>query len=231
VAAPSRAFGCVTWLYTGILALLGAATLFAFPLRYVGDGAGFGQVLSRIALFWLAMILPGIVLAAVLGYRTYRAPRSRSLRAGAAIGAVSGWLSFLFLAWASAAFGLAERDQALRDGIFAGLSGSLLALYAFPPLALLSTGLILYVLYSRSVGYERGRRLVLGGAVAALLAGVVLVATDPDPVGLLGLAVSTLSVAVGGLVAGFGYARAGGDEMLPPGAVPASKRQRRRRPR
>lgn len=226
-----RAFGCVTWMYMGILALLGAATLFALPLRYVGDGAGFGQVLSRISLFWLAMIFPGIPLAAVLGYRTYRAPRSQSLRVGTAIGAIFGWTSFLTLAWAAAAFGLADRDQVFRDGLFDGLAGNTAVLVALPVLSLASTVLVLYALYAKGMDFGRRRRLVLVGAALALLAGLVLLVADPDPLGMLGLVVSTLSVAIGGLVAGFGYARAGGDEMLPPGAVPAPKRQRRRRPR
>jgi hypothetical protein len=145
-------------MYMGILALLAAATLFALPLRYVGDGAGFGQVLSRISLFWLAMIFPGIPLAAVLGHRTYRAPRSQALRVGTAIGAVFGWLSFLTLAWAAAAFGLAERDQAFRDDIFAGLSGSPVVLVVFPVLALAATALVLYALYAKGPNFERRRR-------------------------------------------------------------------------
>ncbi len=41
-----RAFGCVTWVYMAILAFLAAATLFALPLRYAGDGTGFGRILS-----------------------------------------------------------------------------------------------------------------------------------------------------------------------------------------
>lgn len=215
-------------MYMGILALLAAATLFALPLRYVGNGAGFGPVLGRISLFWLAMIFPGIAFAAVLGHRTYRAPRSQSLRIGTGIGAVAGWISFLALAWAAAAFGLAERDQALRDGLFADLANSPLALYVFPPLALASTVLVIYALYARGLSFERRRRLALVGTVLAGLAGVVLLIPDPDPLGIAGLLVSTLACATGGLAAGFGYARAGGDEMLPPGAVPPPKRPRRR---
>jgi hypothetical protein len=44
------------------------------------------------------------------------------------------------------------------------------------------------------------------------------VVTDFDPLGVLGALISTLSGAIGGYVSGSGYARAGGDDMLPPGA-------------
>ena len=53
----------------------------------------------------------------------------------------------------------------------------------------------------------------------AALAGLGIVAADPDPLGIVGALISTAAGAVGGWVSGAGYARAGGNDMIPPGAT------------
>ena len=223
-----RAFGCVTWVYMSVLVFLAAATLFAVPLRYSGEGAGFGQILSLLSFFGLVLILPAMALAAALGARTYRVERRLATRAGAGVGAIVGWTSFFVLIWSGIALSLDRRDQLFRPVLFAGLEGSF-AYYLLPLLALLATGLVLYALFSRRADFERRGLLLLGGALAAL-AGLVVVATDPDPVGIFGALVSTAAGAAGGWVAGIGYARAGGNEMIPPGST-IRPREPRRKPR
>ena len=69
------------------------------------------------------------------------------------------------------------------------------------------------------------------GAVLAVLAGLGVVATDFDPLGVVGAMISTASGAIGGYVSGSGYARAGGDDMIPPGAEIRRREPRRREPR
>lgn len=220
-----RAFGCVTWLNMAILAFLAAATFLAWPLRYVGSGAGFGEVLSWLAFFGLVLILPGMVLGAILGVRSYRVERRRGMWTGAGIGAIVGWTSFFALAWASIAFEFEQRDEAFRRVFFSGMEGSI-GFYAFIPLVLPATGLILYALFARGRGIER-RRLVLAGAVLVALAGLAIVIADLDLLGIVGALIATLSAAFGGWIGGLGYARAGGEAMIPPGA--ASKETRRPR--
>ncbi len=227
-----RAFGCVTWVYMGILTFLAAATLFALPLRYVGDGAGFGQVLSLLSFFGLVLFLPAIVLGFVLGTRTYRVERGLGARAGAGIGAIAGWGCFFVLCWTVVAYGLGGRDQLFRPTLFAGLEGSP-AFYAFAPLMLGATTLVLYALFAKGA-FERRRRLVLLAAGLALVAGLLVVAADFDPLGVAGALVSTAAGAAGGWVSGIGYARAGGDDMIPPGSTirpRGPRRPRHRKPR
>ena len=211
----------------GILAFLAAATLLALPIRYVGDGAGFGQVLSRLSFYGLVLILPAMVLAFFLGARTYRVERGYGMNVGAGIGALIGWACFFVLSWAAVAYGLEGRDQLFRPVLFAGLEGSFV-IYVFPLLLLVSTALVLYALYATTVDYARRRSAVLLSGILALVAGALVLATDPDPFGLAGALVSTLSGAVGGWVSGFGYARAGGNEMIPPGSTIRPKQPRRR---
>ena len=213
-----RAFGCVTWTYMGILAFLAAATLFAFPLRYLGDGAGFGQVLSLLSFFGLVLILPAMILAFILGARTYRVEGVFGRRAGALVGAVIGWTCFFFLCWAAVAYGFGGRDQLFRPTLFGGLEDSLF-LYVFPLLVLAATALVVYALYFPRADYARRRQAVLLAAVLAGLAGLGVVAAGFDPLGVLGALVSTAAGAVGGWVSGAGYARAGGEDMIPPGAT------------
>ena len=228
-----RAFGCVTWVYMGMLVFLLVNFLLVLPSRYLGSGALFGYLPPRLAFLGTALILPGMALAAVLGARTFRTPRKRGTRVGAGVGALIGYSGFFALEWLATAFGFDQRDQAFRIVLFPDLGGTL-AFYAFVPLTLVATGLVIYALYARDASFELRRRLATMGAVLAALAGLAIVATDFDPLGILGAVVSAVSAAVGGYVSGAGYARAGGDDMIPPGAEiqpRGPRRERRRKPR
>src|SRR5215208_4575931 len=224
-----RAFGCVTWVYMGMLVFLAANFLLVLPFRYLGGGALYSYIPPTLAYFGILLILPGMILAALLGARTFRTPRTRGTRVGAGVGALIGYSGFFGLAWLAIAFGLNRRDQAFRTVVFPDLDGSL-AFYAFVPLTLLATGLVIFALYTRGVDLEWRRSLVLVGAALAVLVGLGVVATDPDPLGIAGALISTASGAIGGYVSGSGYARAGGDDMIPPGAE-IRRPEPRRKPR
>jgi hypothetical protein len=224
-----RAFGCVTWIYMGMLVFLAANFLLVLPSRYIGSGELYGFLPPRLAFLGTFLILPGMVFAALLGARTFRTPRRRGTRVGAGVGALIGYSGFFGLEWLAIAFGLERRDQAFRTVVFPDLGGSL-AFYAFIPLTLLATGLVVFALYSKGTDFERRRNLVLAGAALAVLAGLGVVVTDPDPLGVLGALISTLAGAIGGYVSGAGYARAGGDDMIPPGSQ-ILRREPRRKPR
>ena len=228
-----RAFGCVTWVYMGMLVFLLVNFLLVLPSRYLGSGALFGYLPPRLAFLGMALILPGMALAAALGARTFRTPGKRGTRVGAGIGALIGFSGFFALEWLATALGFAQRDQAFRVVLFPDLGGTL-AFYAFVPLTLIATGLVIYALYSRNATFDRRLRLAVVGAVLAALAGLGVVATDLDLLGVMGALVSTLAAAVGGYVSGAGYARAGGNDMIPPGADIQPRRprsERRRKPR
>ena len=224
-----RAFGCVTWVYVGMLVFLAANFLLVLPSRYLGGGELYGYLPPRLAFLGTFLILPGMVLAAMLGTRTFRTPRRRGTRVGAGVGALIGYSGFFGLEWFAIAFGLNRRDQAFRTVVFPDLGGSL-AFYAFAPLTLLATGLVVFALYSRTMDFERRRSLVYGGAALAVLAGLGVVVTDLDYLGVGGALISTASGAIGGYVSGSGYARAGGDDMIPPGSE-IRRREPRRKPR
>ena len=200
-----RAFGCVTWLYMAILTFLAAAFLLLLPFRYVGSGEIY-RLLGGLSFFGLVLILPGMALAAVLGARTYRSQRRRGTRVGMGVGAIVGWLTFFTLAWLTGLVG----PSATAVGPTS---------HAFPPLALGATGLVLYALFSRNADFDRRRNLVLAGAAVALLAGLAVLAADFEPLAVVGALVSAGAAALAGWVAGVGYSRAGGDDMIPPGAV------------
>jgi hypothetical protein len=201
----------------GMLVFLAANFLLVLPSRYLGGGELYGYIPPTLAYLGTLLILPGMVLAALLGARTFRTPRKRGTRVGASVGALIAYSGFFGLAWLAIALGLNRRDQAFRTIVFSDLGGSL-AFYAFVPLTLLATGLVIYALYSKAADFERRRNLVYAGAALAVLAGLGVVVTDFDPLGVLGSLISTLSGAIGGYVSGAGYARAGGDDMIPPGA-------------
>jgi hypothetical protein len=225
-----RAFGCVTWVYMGMLVFLAANFLLVLPSRYLGSGELYDYLPPALAFLGTFLILPGMVLAALLGTRTFRTPRMRGTRVGAGVGALIGYSGFFGLEWLAITLGLNRRDQAFRTVVFPDLGGSL-AFYAFVPLTLLATGLVLFALYTRGADFERRRNLVLAGAALAVLAGLGVVATDPAPLGVAGVLISTASGAIGGYVGGSGYARAGGDDMIPPGAQIRRREPRRRKPR
>ena len=213
----------------GMLTFLAANFLLVLPSRYVGGGDLYGYLPPMLAFLGTVLILPGMALAAVLGARTFRTTRRRGTRVGAGVGALIGWSGFFGLEWFASAFGLDRRDQLFKIVVFPDLDGTL-AFYAFVPLTLIATGLVIYALYARGMDFERRQRLVLIGAALAVFAGVAVVVTDFDLLGVLGALISTLAGAVGGYVSGAGYARAGGDDMIPPGAqIP--RREPRRKPR
>jgi hypothetical protein len=141
-----------------------------------------------------------------------------------------GFSGFFALEWLATALGFAQRDQAFRIVVFPDLGGTL-AYYAFVPLTLVAAGLVIYALYSKNVDFGRRLRLAAFGAVLAALAGLGVVATDFDILGVLGALVSTVAAAIGGYVSGAGYARAGGNDMIPPGASIQPRRTRSRKPR
>lgn len=209
----------------GMLVFLAANFLLALPFRYVGSGEVYGYLPPRLAFLGTALLLPGMALAAVLGARTFRTPRRRGTRVGTGIGALIGWSGFFSVVWLAIAFGLDRRDQIFQTVVFPDLGGSL-AFYAFFPLTLAATALVMFALYARRIDFERSRRLTLIGAALAVLAGLAILATDFDPVGVAGVLISTASGALGGYVGGSGYARAGGDDLIPPGA---EIRRRKRR--
>jgi hypothetical protein len=213
----------------GMLVFLAANFLLVLPSSYLGSGELYRYLPPTLAYLGILLILPGMVLASLLGARTFRTPRTRGTRVGAGVGALIGYSGFFGLAWLAIALGLNRRDQAFRTVVFPDLGGSL-AFYAFVPLTLLAMGLVIFALYTRGADFERRRRLVYAGAGLAGLAGLGIVATDPDPLGIAGTLISTLSGAIGGYVSGSGYARAGGDDMLPPGAE-IQRREPRPKPR
>jgi hypothetical protein len=166
----------------GMLVFLAANFLLVLPSRYLGSGELYGYLPPTLAYLGTLLILPGMVLAAVLGARTFRTPRRRGTRVGAGVGALIGYSGFFGLTWLAIALGLNRRDQAFRTVVFPNLDGSL-AFYAFVPLTLLATGLVIFALYTRGVDLEWRRSLVLVGAALAVLAGLGVGATDPDPLG------------------------------------------------
>ena len=217
-------------MYMGMLVFLLANFLLVLPSRYLGSGALFGYLPPRLAFLGMVLILPGMALAAALGARTFRTPVRRGTRVGAGVGAMIGFSGFFALEWLATALGFAQRDQAFRIVVFPDLGGTL-AYYAFVPLTLVAAGLVIYALYSKNVDFGRRLRLAAFGAVLAALAGLGVVATDFDILGVLGALVSTVAAAIGGYVSGAGYARAGGNDMIPPGASIQPRRTRSRKPR
>ena len=201
----------------GMLVFLAANFLLVLPSRYLGSGELYRFIPPTLAYLGTLLLLPGMVLAALLGARTFRTPRKRGTRVGAGVGALIAYSGYFGLAWLTIVLGLNRRDQAFRTVVFPDLGGSL-AFYAFVPLTLLAMGLVLFALYSRGANIERRRMFVYAGASLAVLAGLGVVVTDFDPLGVLGALISTLSGAIGGYVSGSGYARAGGDYMIPPGS-------------
>jgi hypothetical protein len=197
-----RAFGCVTWIYMGTLAFLAVASFGLMPVWFV-LGWNVFSFLEGIAFFATLLILPAMFFGAALGLRTYRSRRREATRNGAAIGAIVGWTGFASLLW--------------FEGVAAGGAGALYWLTV--PAVLAAAVLVLYALFAGTAEMRQRRRLVLAAALLAGLPGLALLAADFDPILVVVALVSTLAGAAGGWTAGVGYARAGGDEMLPPGAA------------
>jgi hypothetical protein len=188
-----------------VLAFLLAVFLLALPFRYVGNGEIFSEVQLRLALLGLILIVPGMALGAVLGARTYRVERRLGMRAGAGIGAVAGLTSYLIF-------------SALVEGM---------PLLVVP--LVLSAGLLLYALFAAGWDLKRRRWLVFSAAGISALSGVVVLLLNFDLSELLSVLFSTAAAAAGGFVGGIGYARAGGDEMLPPDPTVRRGESRRKR--
>lgn len=205
----------------GMLVFLAANFLLSLPFRYLGDGTIFRYLLPLLAFMGLVLILPGMALGAFLGFRTYRAPKRTATRAGAGLGALIGWTGFFALAWAANSFGLGNQDRVFHIPVFPDISNSVLS-GAFLPLVILATVIVLFSLNLRDANFQQRRRIAAAGAALALLAGLLVMLTGFDPLGVAGVVISTASATLGGWVGGFGYARAGGDEMLPPEATRVS---------
>lgn len=209
-----------------MLAFLAAAYVLPLPLRFLGGALETvpTAIPFRLTLFGLVMFLPGLALGAVLGKRTYRAERWRATRTGAGIGAVLGWTSF---------FVVDRVGGYLLPGWVRFFEVSDALLYPLGALALAATGMVLYALFSKAA-YSRRKALAFAGSGLAVGAGLVVLLAGFDAAGLASALLSTGAGAVGGWVAGIGYARAGGEEMIPPGAVlrdPAQQRGGRGRGR
>ena len=197
-----RAFGCVTWVNMAMLIFLAAAFLLPLPFRYFGSDEIFYEIQLRLAFLGLVLIVPGTALGAILGARTYRVERRFGTRAGAVIGAAAGLTGYL---------------------LFFTLFEGLLLLAVLP---VVSVGLLLYVLFATGQDLKRRQRMLLLAAALSVLSGAVALLLNFDLLGFLGALFSTAAAAAGGLVGGAGYARAGGDAMIPPGST-----IRRREPR
>src|SRR5688500_17410586 len=180
---------------------LAANFLLVLPSRYLGIGELYRFIPPTLAYLGTLLILPGMVLAALLGARTFRTPRKRGTRVGAGVGALIGYSGFFGLARLAIALGLHRRDQALRTVAVPDLGRSL-AFYAFVLLTLLAAGLVIYALYSSAADCGQQRRRVITGPGLAVLAGRGVVVTDFDALGVLGTLVSPLSGAIGGYVSG-----------------------------
>jgi hypothetical protein len=206
-----------------MLAFLASAYVLPLPLRFLGETLEIvpTAIPFRLTLFGLVMFLPGLALGAVLGLRTYRAERWRATRTGAGIGAVLGWTSFFFVdrvggyvipAW--------SRFFEVGDAL----------LYPLGVVALVATALVLYSMFSKA-DYPQRKLSGHAGAGMVLVAGLAVLIAGFDAAGLVAALLSTGAGAAGGWVAGIGYARAGGDEMIPPGAVLRQEPAESERPR
>jgi hypothetical protein len=203
-----RAFGCVTWVYMATLVFLAVASFGLMPIWFV-LGWNVFSFLEGIAFFATLLILPAMFLGAALGLRTYRSPRREATRNGAAIGTIFGLTGFASLVW--------------FESVASGDAGSLYWLAV--PAVLIAAALVLYALFAGGAEMRSRRGAVLLAALLVGVTGLVLLVAGFDPILVIVALVSTLAGAAGGWAAGVGYARAGGDDMIPPGTVrrPAPK--------
>lgn len=199
-----RGFGCVTWIYMATLAFLAVASFGLMPVWFIAGWDVF-SLLEGITFYAMLLFLPAIFFAAVVGARTYRSPRREATRAGTAIGAVVGWTGFVFLLWLE---NVADR----------GFVGAGVIYWLTVPAVLAAATLLLYAVFPGKTSMEQRRRLVLIGGAIAGVTGLVLLVANFSLLQVLVALVSLLSGAGGGWTAGIGYARAGGEEMIPPGA-------------
>jgi len=188
------------------LAFLAVASFGLMPLWFV-FGWNVFSFLEGLAFFAIPLFLPAMFFGAALGLRTYRSRRREATRNGAAIGAIVGWTGFASLLW--------------FENVVAGEAGSLYWLAV--PAALAAAVLVLYSLFAGRAQMHLRRRLVLVAALLVGVPGLALLAADFSPILVAVALVSTLAGAAGGWTAGIGYARAGGEEMIPPAAATRAK--------
>lgn len=210
-----RAFGCVTWIYMATLAFLAVASLGLMPVWFFAGWDVF-SILEGITFYATVIFLPVMVLAAVAGARTYRTERQLATRNGTAVGAVVGLIGFAFLLWLENV--AAEGSE---PGLFYWLVG--------PPVVA-GAALTLYAVFPGKLDHAQRRRLVLVSAVLVGLTSLALLAANFSLLQVMTAGLCLLSGAAAGWTAGIGYARAGGEEMLPPG-VTEVRRAPRRKPR
>ena len=201
-----RAFGCVTWGYMATLAFLAVASFGLMPVWFF-FGWNVFSFLEGLAFFAIPLFLPAMFFGAALGLRTYRSRRREATRNGAAIGAIVGWTGFASLLW--------------FENVAAGEAGSLYWLAV--PAVLAAAALVLYSLFAARAEMRLRRRLVLVASLLVGAGGLALLAANFDPILVVVALVSTLAGAAGGWTAGVGHARAGGEEMVPPGAAARTK--------
>ncbi len=199
-----RGFGCVTWIYMATLAFLAVASFGLMPVWFVAGWNVF-SLLEGITFYATLLFLPAMFLAALVGTRTYRVPRAQAKRVGTAVGAVVGWTGFVFLLWLE---NVADR----------GFAGAGFIYWLTVPAVLAAAALLLYAIFPGKISMEQRRRLVVIGAAVVGVTGLILLAANFDFLRVMVALVSTLAGAGGGWTAGIGYARAGGDEMIPPNA-------------
>lgn len=169
------------------------------PIWFVA-GWDLFSILEGIVFYACLIFLPCLILGAVVGAKTYRSERREATRNGAAVGTVIGWAGFAFPIW--------------LENMISG--ASVLYWLAVPPLV--ASGLLLaYAVFPSKLSLQQRRRLVLISALLAGITGLLLLAFNFDPLQLFVAIIAILSGAAGGWTAGIGHARAGGEEMLPPG--------------
>lgn len=194
-----RAFGCVTWIYMATLAFLAVASLGMMPIWFFA-GWDLFSILEGVTFYACLIFLPCLILGAIVGARTYRSGRRQATRNGAAVGTIIGWTGFVFPIW--------------LENVIVGTT--VLYWFAVPPIVV--GGLLLaYAVFPVELNPRQRRNLVLISAALTGATGLVLLAFNFSLLQVFVAVVATLAGAAGGWTAGIGHARAGGEEMLPPG--------------
>jgi hypothetical protein len=181
------------------LAFLAVASLGMMPIWFVA-GWDLFSILEGIVFYAILIFLPCLVLAAIVGARTYRIERQRATRNGTAVGAVVGLVGFSFPIW--------------LENLAAGAG---LYWLAAPPIVI-SGLLLVYAVFPVTLDQPQRQRLVLISTVLAGVTGLVLLILNFSLLQVFVAIIAVLSGAAAGWTAGIGYARAGGEEMLPPEA-------------
>lgn len=194
-----RAFGCVTWIYMATLAFLAVASLGMMPIWFIA-GWDLFSILEGIVFYAILVFLPCLILAAIVGARTYRIERQRATRNGTAIGTVFGLTGFIFPLW--------------LENIISG--NGLYWIVAVP--FVVAVTLLVYAVLPVALNQHQRQRLVLISAALAGVMGVALLVLNFSWLQVFVAVIAILAGAAAGWTAGIGYARAGGEEMLPPEA-------------